>query len=112
FYYDYTDQTWYYTTSNVMVRMNFDPNLVGIEESKDTQVSIYPNPASEVINIHSNKLLNATVSVTDLTGKVVKNSTISGLNASINTSGLNNGIFFVTITDGNSVATEKVVIKK
>jgi len=112
FYYDYTDQTWYYTTSNVMVRMNFDPNLVGIEESKDTQVSIYPNPASEVINIHSNKLLNATVSVTDLTGKVVKNSTISGLTASINTSGLNNGIFFVTITDGNSTSTQKVVIRK
>ena len=112
FYYDYTDQTWYYTTSNVMVRMNFDPSLSGLEEVNLNTFKVYPNPASEEININSNKIFNAVITISDFTGKIVKETVMNGLNCSVNTSELNNGIYFVTITDGISVANEKVVIKK
>ncbi|MCE2744247.1 MAG: T9SS type A sorting domain-containing protein [Fluviicola sp.] len=56
--------------------------------------------------------MNASISIVDLTGKVVKTSSMNGLTTAVNTSGLNNGIYYVTITDGTSIATEKVVIKK
>ena len=92
------------------IRLN--TSVANLDEISAADFSVYPNPASEVININSNKMLNATVSVTDLTGKVVKTSTINGLTASVNTSGLNNGIYYVTITDGNSSSTQKVVITK
>ena len=112
FYYDYTDQTWYYTTSNVMVRMNFDP-ILSVNEIENTfGLSVYPNPANEVINVSLNKSIKAAISVVDVAGKVVKTSSINGLTSSINSSDLTNGVYYVTITDGNSVATEKVVIKK
>ncbi len=112
YYYDYTDQTWYYTTSNVMVRMNFDP-ILSINEVKNTfGLNVYPNPANEVINVSLNKSTNGNISIVDVAGKVVKTSLINGLTSSINSSDLTTGVYYVTITNGSSVATQKVVIKK
>jgi hypothetical protein len=112
FYFDYTDQTWYYTSSNVMVRMNLDPTLSVNEVENPFGLSIYPNPAKEVINLSLSKSINAIISVVDIAGKVVKTSSINGLTSSINTSDLKNGVYYVTIIDGNSSSTQKVIIQK
>jgi hypothetical protein len=112
YYLDLTDNTWYYTTSTPMVRMNFDPVLSINEVENSFGLNVYPNPANEVINVSLSKSTNATISVVDVAGKVVKTSSINGLTSSINASDLTNGVYYVTITDGTSVATEKVVIKK
>jgi hypothetical protein len=112
YYYDMTDNTWYYTTSTPMVRMNFDPS-VGVNEVEDNLgLRVFPNPANEVINISLNKEVSATLSLLDISGKVVKTQAISGISTSINTASLNSGVYFVTINDGTSVSTQKVVIKK
>ena len=92
------------------IRIN--TSVANLDEIASADFSVYPNPASEVININASKSLNATISIVDLTGKVVKTSSMNGLTTAVNTSGLNNGIYYVTITDGTSIATEKVVIKK
>ncbi len=112
FYLDLTDNTWYYTTSTPMVRMNFDPTVSINEVANAFGLNVYPNPASDVINVTLNKEVAASITVVDVTGKVVKTSTINGTSASINTTGLSNGVYYVNITDGTSVSTEKVVIKK
>ena len=57
-------------------------------------------------------MTNATISVVDVTGKIVKTSIINGLTSTLNTTDLNSGIYYVTIADGTSVSTKKVVIKK
>ena len=92
------------------IRLN--TSVANLDEVSTTDFSVYPNPASEVININSTKMLNAAITICDLTGKVVKTSTINGLTASVNTSGLNSGIYYVTITEGSSTSTQKVVIRK
>ena len=92
------------------IRIN--TSVANLDEIASADFTVYPNPASEVININASKSLNATISIVDLTGKVVKTSSMNGLTTAVNTSGLNNGIYYVTITDGTSIATEKVVIKK
>jgi hypothetical protein len=112
FYYDYTDQTWYYTTSNVMVRMNFDPILSVDDIENSFGLSVYPNPASEVINVSVNKTVEAIISVFDVTGKVVKTSLLNGVTSSFTTSGLTDGVYYVNITDGVSTSTQKVIIRK
>ncbi len=112
FYLDLTDNTWYYTTSTPMVRMNFDPTVSINEVANAFGLNVYPNPASDVINVTLNKEVAASITVVDVTGKVVKTSTINGTSASIYTTGLSNGVYYVNITDGTSVSTEKVVIKK
>jgi hypothetical protein len=92
------------------IRIN--TSVANLDEIASADFSVYPNPASDVININSSEILNATISIVDLTGKVVKTASMNSLTTSVNTSGLNDGIYYVTITDGTSIATEKVVIKK
>lgn len=112
YYFDMTDLTWYYTTSTPMVRMNFDPS-VGVNEVQDNLgLRVFPNPANEVINISLNKEVSATITLLDVSGKVVRTQTLNGISTSINTASLNSGVYFVTINDGTSVSTQKVVIKK
>jgi len=112
YYYDMTNSTWYYTTSTPMVRMNFDPS-VGVNEVEDNLgLRVFPNPANEVINISLNKEVSATLTLLDVSGKVVKTQALNGISTSINTASLNSGVYFVTINDGTSVSTQKVVIKK
>ena len=73
----------------------------------------YKIPSLEVV-VNKKKINSESIeiSVVDVAGKVVKTSTINGLTSTINASDLTNGVYYVTITDGTSVATEKVVIKK
>ena len=112
YYYDMTDNTWYYTTATPMVRMNFDPS-VGINKVEDNLgLRVFPNPANEVINISLNKEVSATLTLLDVSGKVVRTQVLNGISTSINTASLNSGVYFVTINDGTSVSTQKVVIKK
>lgn len=112
YYFDMTDNTWYYTTSTPMVRMNFDPS-VGVNEVEDNLgLRVFPNPANEVINISLNKEVSASLTLLDVSGKVVRTQALNGISTSINTASLNSGVYFVTINDGTSVSTQKVVIKK
>lgn len=116
-------QPWYASVINLIndggtfsngnaLGIRINTSVANLDEIASADFSIYPNPASDVINISSTSTMNASISIVDLTGKVVKTSSINGLTASVNTSGLNDGIYYVTITDGTSIATEKVVIKK
>jgi hypothetical protein len=112
YYYDMTNSTWYYTTSTPMVRMNFDPSVGVNEVENNLGLRVFPNPANEVINISLNKEVSATLTLLDVSGKVVKTQALNGISTSINTASLNSGVYFVTINDGTSVSTQKVVIKK
>jgi hypothetical protein len=112
YYYDMTNSTWYYTTSTPMVRMNFDPSVGVNEVENNLGLRVFPNPANEVINISLNKEVSATLTLLDVSGKVVRTQALNGISTSINTASLNSGVYFVTINDGTSVSTQKVVIKK
>jgi hypothetical protein len=108
-----TPQATYSNGNAFGIRVNTTPvSASGIDKVSTTSFSVYPNPAADIININSNKILNAVVTVSDITGKVVKTSTINGFTASVNTTGLNNGIYYVTIAEGSSASTQKVVVRK
>ncbi|CAM1374470.1 C10 family peptidase [Tenacibaculum xiamenense] len=60
-------------------------------------VSIYPNPASHILNISSNhEILNANYIITDANGKVMKQNSFS---KSINIEELPEGLYFIKITN-------------
>jgi hypothetical protein len=109
YYLDLTDNTWYYTTSTPMVRMNF--SAASVEEVNAFNLSVYPNPASDVITV-SSSLTEGMITITDVAGKLVKTLELNGLSTSFNTSELNNGVYYVTLSNGTSTSTEKVVVKK
>jgi hypothetical protein len=111
FYYDYTDQTWYYTTSNVMVRMNFDPSLANIDEVQDLSFSVYPNPTKDVINVLST-FSEGYLSIIDMTGKLLIEQNITSTLNSIDASELKDGVYYLTMSNGDKTTTKKLVIQK
>lgn len=72
---------------------NITTGFVGLEENEVITASVYPNPASDILNIKMNEEV-ASVVITALDGKTVatENST------SINISALNTGMYLYTIT--------------
>jgi hypothetical protein len=101
----------------------FVGGFVGIKNTtnfSDKTVSLYPNPVSDkallVIDALNTSLIN--VDIYDITGKlisspVVNQNLLTGENTySINTSTLNNGVYFVTISSTNGKETVKLVVSK
>tara|TARA_B110000459_G_scaffold56409_1_gene63361 strand:+ start:6564 stop:8345 length:1782 start_codon:yes stop_codon:yes gene_type:complete len=112
YYYDGTDATWYYTTGTPMVRMNLNPDLAGIEETTNNSFEVYPNPASDLVNIKFNDAINAQISVLSLSGKEVMTSTVNGTQTSFSTNGLSNGVYMIKVSNGTDVQITKVVVRK
>jgi hypothetical protein len=111
---------WYYTTATSMVRLNFDPNAVGmvsVNEFEKGNYSIYPNPNNGTFNlsINNNESGNLNLNVQNVLGQSVYAETlnnVSKLNKQINLSNLESGIYTVTITDVNGLSsTEKIIIQ-
>lgn len=72
---------------------NITTGFVGIDDSELISASVYPNPATEFLNIKMNEEVTSVV-ITALDGKTVATET----SASINISALNSGMYLYTIT--------------
>ncbi len=112
YYFDYTDNTWYYTTSNVMVRMNFDPALSIENISQETGISLFPNPTSNEITVEVVKETTATLSILDSKGMLLGSYLLNGLSKSIDITHFSDGIYFILLSDGKSTSTRKFVVNK
>jgi len=89
---------------------------LGIKDNKkdeEISMSIYPNPASSVLNISAQGLDgNYDVRVTDVLGKVVYNETVVGATKKVDVSDFKNGVYLVTITEkGTAIQTRRTVVK-
>jgi hypothetical protein len=112
-------ETWYFTTSTPMVRMNFDPSLnIQNNEAQNLKVNLYPNPAKEMATLEFSLESNADykLEVLDITGKSVFNSNATantGVNQiNIPTENLNEGIYIYKLTvNGNAISNKFVVSK-
>ena len=107
-----TDVAYYYIDSVTLWQNNF-PTFIK-EDLKSEIVSVYPNPAKDVINF---KFTNATekrkVELYDAVGELVLSEDVSTQNSSLNIYHLANGIYFYCIlVNGNTVNTNKIVIIK
>lgn len=96
----------------VMVRLTDDATLNTNEISVVSNFTVSPNPANEVINVKLNNADNAVISIIDLAGKTISTTSTNGVSTSVSTTSLNSGVYFVSVTIGNSTSTQKVVIKK
>ena len=99
-------------TSNVaMLTVN---NNVGVTEINNANsVSISPNPfTAQTVITFSNEQKNTTVKIIDVVGKEIKTQTFSGKQLIIEKGELNNGIYFVQITDENrNTIIKKIVVE-
>ncbi|MEO7975594.1 T9SS type A sorting domain-containing protein [Flavobacterium sp.] len=89
---------------------NADITLSNSEFQKQ-QYTVFPNPASEQINLSFSAVLNnVNVKIISITGQTVYQKTnLSGDNLSLNVSGLANGIYIIQVSDGISVSSSKLI---
>jgi hypothetical protein len=74
---------------------------------KSQSMVLYPNPVKDVLNVKNAS--NVEITITNMDGRVVR----SAKNVShVNVSDLSNGLYSVTVKDGNNVTTQKVLITK
>jgi hypothetical protein len=80
------------------------------QETTIEGLSFYPNPVSNgKVYITSKSSLSKEVTIFDILGKVVLQSTIS--TKELNVSSLSPGIYMIKIKEGEATATRKLIIK-
>ena len=74
-----------------------------LNRKNQTQLSVYPNPATDVLNINISNasFKNSRVTISNISGQELMNTNMIGTNTQINIEGLSNGIYFVNITNDN-----------
>ncbi len=83
---------------------------IGIDDQTSGQFSIYPNPTSSgYVNISSKVMGAKQISVFDVLGKQVLNTTING--ERLDVSALNSGLYILKIEQGEVSTTKKLVIE-
>lgn len=94
--------------SNNQACITINRGEVAISENVVSEVSIYPNPATSVLNV--NAAGYSQVEVINMLGQVVYSNSISN-NAQINVSNLNDGVYFVRLSGANGTTTQKFIKK-
>jgi len=75
-----------------------------------SSISIYPNPASNVLNISSPNSLPQSFVIYNSLGQLVANTIVSSdADLSINTSSYSNGVYFVKVSNGSQTKTLKFI---
>lgn len=74
-------------------------------------IAFFPNPVSNVLTIIGEEI-NSTVTICDLSGKLVYSCTINSLNSNISIGHLENGVYLLTVFDNNTIRTTKLILSK
>ncbi len=79
----------------------------GVKPVSENALYVYPNPVKNVLNVKNAK--NADITIMNLDGRVVKS--VKNV-SSVNVSDLADGLYTITIKEGNTVSKQKVLISK
>ena len=84
---------------------------LGLDEIALEDIGIYPNPASQFMNVILNERLEGfEYSIIDITVSKVKTGSLT--NTMMDVRNLNNGIYFLEIRNGNKIGTAKFLIQR
>lgn len=77
------------------------PYHIGVDEvdSEDSELVIYPNPATDRLSVFTSNIKNSTLSIIDVSGKVIYQVEQFSEQADIDVSNLNAGFYLVRIMD-------------
>lgn len=98
----------YYYIDNITV-MKTSEYIVSNKEIEKKYFSVYPNPATDIINIESEDELVKSIEINDVNGRLIPVNSIN--NQTIDISSLASGTYFVKIKSDKGVEVHKVVKK-
>ena len=80
-------------------------------ENYESNVTIYPNPVKDVLNINATSNINR-VEVYNMMGQMVGSFNANDVNTQINTSSFANGVYTVKISTENGMTTKKFTVAR
>jgi hypothetical protein len=86
-----------------------DPCSTGLVDGISSELMIYPNPASNILNISSNETLNRIV-LRDVTGRLILDVNPSSLQINLDVSGLSTNMYFVECFDDKGSTVKRVFV--
>lgn len=102
------------TFENAIKEVFTDYNLVSSINRKnveDNTLSVYPNPANDQIAFSSDVILNATITITDLNGKIIAQKTMENGKTTFDKNQINPGLYIYNINiDNFKLKTGKIII--
>ena len=102
-----------YSNGNAFaIRLNLGDNSIdntGISENINN-IQIYPNPASNFINISTNATEISELIIKEITGKVIYTGNFNS-KISINTESYSKGIYLIDVINTNGIYSKKISIK-
>jgi hypothetical protein len=83
----------------------------GIFDANKNSISVFPNPASGVLNVNLNNSSNSVFNLFDAAGRKVMSKNLVNVNNTIDIIGLAKGIYQVQVVNGENVTTKKLSIQ-
>jgi YD repeat-containing protein len=88
----------------------YDGSATGNEPVRLAEVSVYPNPVTDVLTV-SGVQAGVTLTVVSLSGHTVLRQTLADTQTTLSVSSLPSGIYFVTVRSDKGTATFKIIKK-
>ena len=83
-------------------------SITRVNENKEENLfSVYPNPASDKLQVLSSKFQGGELKVFDVLGESIFQSTLN--HQSVDVSGLSKGIYFIQLKTGNEIYSQKFI---
>jgi hypothetical protein len=91
-----------------------DANSLGLTETDVIEGVAYPNPANDLVTVSVNTEGNATLKITDVSGKVAMNTAVTLVNgkAQVNIAGLETGVYVFNVIMEDGRTSQFNVVKK
>lgn len=84
---------------------------ISIEEFLLTQVTLYPNPAMDVVTVQTESTAIKNISIVSLTGKTLLEVTSTDLNVEMNVNDLPKGVYVINIEMSGVSASRKLIVQ-
>ena len=87
-----------------------DGTGIGEGDAGRIEMLVYPNPASNMVNVQSNLSIDR-LTIYNHIGQAVEEVFVNAKSASVNTSNIGSGVYFIRIETANGYTTQKLVIE-
>ncbi len=97
---------------NLVIRTSSTDTLLGLADNvaHTASISVYPNPASDVVNIAGADINKVTFA--DINGRTIKSLNVNSTQATISISDLSSGVYMMTVETADGATTTKKLLKK
>ncbi len=92
--------------------LTFRPGTENVAENGQSNLSLYPIPTHNVLNLNADLQGRTEVMVLDMNGRTVKHYVVNGLNEMrLNVSDLQSGVYFIRVSNATTNAVGKFVVE-